>query len=117
MNAQQHRYTESEIIDEWMLFFLENLEEVIKKLEVKYKEFQKKGPYLNQRQKNILEFIKKEQPIKIKDLANRFTEESRNTIKKDLQYFLQEGLLSKMGKGRGTFYISTTDEEESTDNQ
>lgn len=112
MDAQQHRNTESEIIDKWMIFFLERLEEVIKKLETTYKEFREKGPYLNQRQKNILEFIRKNQPIKIKDLSDRFTDESRNTIKKDLQYFQAERLISKIGKGRGTFYILRTDEEE-----
>ena len=112
MDAQQHRDTESEIIDKWMIFFLESLEEVIKKLETNYKKLREKGPYLNQRQKNILEFIRKNQPIKIKDLSNRFTDESRNTIKKDLQYFQAERLISKIGKGRGTFYILRTGEEE-----
>ena len=112
MNAQQHRNTDEEIIDKWMIFFLENLEEAIRKLEVKYKEFRQKGPYLNQRQKNILEFIRKNQPTKVKDISNRFAGESRNTIKKDLQYFQIEGLISKVGKGRGTFYILRADEEE-----
>lgn len=112
MDAQQHRYSEKEIIDKWMLFFLESLEEVIKKLEIKYKQYRKRGPYLNQRQKDILEFIKENQPTKVKDVSERFEEESRNTIKKDLQYFLNEGLVERLGQGRGTIYIMKTDEEE-----
>lgn len=112
MDAQQYRNTEEEIIDKWMLFFLESLEEAIKKLEIKYRAYQQKGPYLNERQKNILEFIRKNQPIKVKDVSNQFIDESRNTIKKDLQYFQNEGLISRIGKGRGTFYILKQEEEE-----
>lgn len=67
---------------------------------------------MNQRQKNILEFIRKNRPIKVKDVSNQFIDESRNTIKKDLQYFQNESLISRIGKGRGTFYILKREEEE-----
>ena len=105
MDAQQHRNTDKEIIDKWIIFYLECLEEVIRKLEVKYQEYKNRGPYLNSRQKRVIQFIKENQPIKIMDITNRFESESRNTIKKDLQYFMKEGLIEKIGEGRGTIYV------------
>ena len=105
MEAQQNRNTDKEIIDKWIIFFLECLEEVIRKLEVKYQEYKNRGPYLNSRQKRVIQFIKENQPIKIMDITNRFESESRNTIKKDLQYFMKEGLIEKIGEGRGTIYV------------
>lgn len=112
MDTQQYRNTEREIIDKWMLFFLKGLEGLIKKLEAKYKEYRQKGTYLNSRQKQVLEFIRKNQPVKVRDISDRLPGESRNTLKKDLQYFQREGLLTKVGKGRGTFYILKVEEEE-----
>lgn len=49
MDAQKQRYSENEIIDKWMLFFLESLEILIKNLEEKYSRYKSKGPYLNKR--------------------------------------------------------------------
>ena len=46
-------------------------------------QFKEKGPYLNQRQKMILDFIKENEPIKIGDLATHFKQQSKNTLKKD----------------------------------
>lgn len=105
MNAQKHRYSEKEIIDDWMIFFLDNIEVLIKKLEVKYHQFKEKGPYLNQRQKTIVDFIKENEPIKIGDLASEFEKESKNTLKKDLQYLTQEGIIEKLGEKKGTIYV------------
>lgn len=112
MDAQKNRKSDEEIIDNWMIFFLESLEEIIKKLEQKYKQYQGKGPYLNKRQRDILEFMRNNQPIKILDISEQYKEESRNTIKKDLQYFVKEGVIEKIGKGRGTIYIVKSEEEE-----
>ncbi|MCH2081010.1 MAG: Fic family protein [Saprospiraceae bacterium] len=105
MNAQQHRYGAKEIIDDWMIFFLENIEVLIEKLEVKYQQFKEKGPYLNQRQKMILGFIKENEPIKISDLATHFKQQSKNTLKKDMQYLTREGVIEKLGETKGTIYV------------
>ena len=105
MNAQQHRQTEKEVINGWVIFFLESLETLIKKLEQKYDHFKRKGPFLNDRQKRIIAFIKGNEPVKIGEVAAYLQDESRNTIKKDMQYLLQEGVIEKIGEGRGTTYV------------
>ena len=111
MDGQRKRNTEEEIIDKWMIYFLESLESLIKKLELKYQQYKEKGPYLNTRQKKILEHIKLNEPVKTGDLAIYLSEESRNTIKKDLLYLRQEGVIEKIGKGKGTIYVIKTSEK------
>ena len=44
MDAQQHRNEESEIIDKWMIYFLESIEEAIKKKQL----FMAKQPSIEQ---------------------------------------------------------------------
>jgi len=105
MDAQQHRGTEKEVINEWMLFFLGSLEILISKLEEKYTKYKLKGPYLNSRQKGIIEFVQENEQTKIGDIDDYLKSESRNTIKKDMQYLLREGLIDKIGKGKGTMYL------------
>lgn len=112
MDAQQHRYTEKEIIDKWMLFFLSSLEILIQKLDIKYQQYKAKGPYLNTRQKQVLDFIKNKQPIKLNDLITHLPDESKNTLRKDLQYLHQEGAVEKLGQGKGTIYILKSPGEE-----
>lgn len=105
MNAQQYRYSDKEIIDQWMIFFLESLEALVLKLERKYMHYKSKGPYLNERQRQVFAYIKANEPIKIGDIAGFMSGVSKNTIKKDVQYLLQEGAIQKIGKGRGTVYV------------
>ena len=105
MAAQQHRYSEKEVIGQWMIFFLESLEAMVRKLEQKYTHYKNKSPYLNERQKQVLSYIKASEPVKIGDIASFMSGVSKNTIKKDVQYLLQEGTIEKAGKGRGTVYV------------
>jgi Fic family protein len=72
MDGQKDRYSDAELINNWMLFFLSSLETLIQRLEQKYDVFKSKGGYLNERQKEIKDFIEKEQPIKLADLTNSF---------------------------------------------
>lgn len=58
MEGQKNRYSEIEKIDMWVIFFLESIEILIKKLQVKHEQYSKIGGYLNPRQKEILECIK-----------------------------------------------------------
>jgi len=105
MEAQRKRYSEEEKINKWQIFFLNSLEILIKRLEEKYNTYSEKGGYLNSRQKQIKEFILKNEPVKISDIKNNLNEYSINTIKKDLQYLQEENIIEKIGKNRGTIYI------------
>ncbi len=114
MDAQQHRYSEKEIIDKWMIFFLESLEVLIQKLEEKYSRYKSKGPYLNERQRVVMDFIKKNEPVKTSDVAEFMKQESIHTIKKDMLYLHREGVIEKVGKGKATIYLvkeSSSEEE------
>ncbi|MBW7868934.1 MAG: Fic family protein [Brumimicrobium sp.] len=105
MTGQKDRGTENERIDKWLLFFLESLKTLTQKLEQKYDVFKSKGGYLNDRQKQIKDFITNNQPIKVSDLAKQFPEIRLSTLKKDLQYLRDEQVLTMIGKGKGTIYI------------
>lgn len=104
-SAQRHRHTSKEVIEEWMLFFLNGLLDIIQRLEKKYQHYQQKGGYLNERQKKVLSCIQAQEPTKVSDLSQTLTTVSINTIKKDLQYLVTEQFVEKLGKGRGTIYV------------
>ncbi len=105
MSGQKNRYNNKEKIHEWLLFFLDNLVELINKLEAKFKIYQTKGGYLNERQKKILNAIKKLQPVGLSDVADCFPKLSRNTLKKDISYLLHQLMLEQIGRGRATMYV------------
>ena len=56
------------------------------------------------RQKQVLAYIDKHKTIQIKDLEKDLSDYSRNTLKKDLQYLVQEGFILTTGSGRGVRY-------------
>jgi Fic family protein len=105
MTAQRKRITQEDIIDKWLLFFLESLKTLTEKLDKKYNVFKQKGGYLNERQKAIKEFIVEQKAIKVRDLSVAFPDISPNTLKKDLQYLRNEQIVSTVGQGKGTVYI------------
>lgn len=104
MAGQQARGTEKEIIGEWMLFFLECLEEIIQKLSEKYERFLATKGYLNERQRHLLEFIRERGIIQLADAASVFEEVSDRTLKRDLKLLESEALVERTGKGRSTAY-------------
>ena len=104
MEGQKNRYKETERIDKWVLFFLDSLSELILKLEQKLKEYKNLGGYMNERQKEILNYIQTNQPIKLGDVTKDFPQYSAATIKKDLQYLTNEFEIEKLGNNRGTVY-------------
>jgi Fic family protein len=104
MSAQQNRYSKKEIIDNWTIFFLSAIELLIVRFEKKYAIFKETGGYMNERQKKIVEFISKKQPVKISDIQTKFDKLSINTIKKDLLYLTENGLINKTGKFKATVY-------------
>lgn len=103
--GQKNRNTKKERIDNWIVFFLSSIESLITKLEQKYDVLKSKGGYLNDRQKLIKDFIEKNQPLKLGDLAKKMTDISINTLKKDLQYLKKEQIIDSIGKNKGTIYI------------
>lgn len=104
MDGQKNRYSDSERINAWVLFFLDSISTLIQRLEQKYDVFKTKGGYLNDRQKRIKEFIEKNQPIKLNDLVQAMSDITIYTLKKDLQYMKTEQIIASIGKNRGTIY-------------
>lgn len=109
MEGQKDRYKDTERIEKWVLFFLDCLIELIQKLEQKLKEYRSVGAYLNERQKQVLNFIGENQPVKIGDIVQNMTAYNLETIRKDLQYLVREMEIEKLGNKRGTVYIIRKD--------
>ena len=104
MDGQKDRYTERERIDKWTLFFLECLISLTQRLELKYETYSKLKVSLNERQQKILAFVQDRQTVQIKEIDKALKNYSRNTIKKDLAYLVNEGILLRTGAGRGVRY-------------
>jgi Fic family protein len=105
MTAQRKRITQEDIIDKWLLFFLESLKTQTEKLDKKYNVYKQKGGYLKKKKKKIKEFITEQRTVKISDLSVAFPDISPNTLKKDLQYLRDEHIVITVGQGKGTVYI------------
>jgi len=104
MAGQKDRYKDSERIDSWVLYFMQCLIILTEKLEVKYDTYSRLKTALNKRQQQVLEFIEGNEPAQVGDIERALKEYSRNTLKKDLVYLVQEGLLLKTGDRKGTRY-------------
>lgn len=104
METQKHRGTDDEILDKWVAFFLDCLIILTEKLKVKYETYNNLKSSTNDRQKKVLAYIDKNKTIQIKDLNEDLSQYSRNTLKKDLQYLVKEGLILTTGSGRGVKY-------------
>ena len=110
MEGQKNRNKKNENISKWVPFFLDKLYILTQKLDAKYDTFKSKGGYLNERQKKIKKFVKKNQPLKFVDISKKFENININTIKKDLQYMKRESLIKSIGKGKGTIYVTEKQE-------
>ncbi|MFT4681499.1 MAG: Fic family protein [Flavobacteriales bacterium] len=104
MEGQKDRYSEAERIDRWILFFLECLVTLIERLKVKYEMYSTFEKQLNERQRKVMRFIEKQRTVQIAQVDEAFGEYARNTLKKDLAYLVNEGLLLKTGERKGTRY-------------
>jgi Fic family protein len=104
MEGQKKRGKENERIDRWILFFLECLILLIQRLEAKYETYSKLKTELNKRQQAVLDFLKERKTAQVGEIWSQLKVYSRNTLKKDLVYLVQEGLLLKTGEGRGVRY-------------
>lgn len=104
MDGQKNRYKKEERIDMWILFFLESLIVLTKRLEAKYETYSRLKLSLNERQQQIVAYVKEKETVQIKEIESTLENYSRNTIKKDLAYLVNEGILLKTGAGRGVRY-------------
>jgi len=104
METQKHRGTEDEILDKWVIFFLNCIINLTDKLKVKYDTYNNLKLNTNDRQKEVLAYVEIHKTIQIKSLENGLSQYSRNTLKKDIQYLVKEGLLLTTGAGRGVRY-------------
>lgn len=104
IETQKLRGTEDEMLDKWVLFFLNCLYSMTEKLKVKYETYNNLKVGTNNRQKEVVAYIDQHKTIQIKDLETSLSPYSRNTLKKDLQYLVKEGLILTTGSGRGVRY-------------
>lgn len=104
MKGQKNRYKENERIDLWILFFLESLIILTQRLDAKYETYNKLKLVLNDRQQQIIELIKERKTIRVSDVEQAMPNQSRNTLKKDLSFLVNEGLILKTGERKGTQY-------------
>jgi len=102
--GQINRYSYEERVDKWILFFVRTLSMLSSELEHKHNTLKSKKSYVNSRQKKIIAFIKKNQPIKLADLHEAMLDISINTLKKDLIYLKSKELINAKGKNRGATY-------------
>lgn len=104
MDGQKNRNTENEKIEKWIFFFLECMCILIQRLEAKYFIYSQLEKGLNQRQQEVLHYIKEKKTAQIKEIESALNTYSRNTLKKDLVLLVNEGLLIKTGNGRSVRY-------------
>ena len=107
MEGQKNRYQATESMEKWILFFLESLVELTNRLKVKHESFKKLELLLNKRQQQVVAYLKEKKVAKIKDIHEGLINYSRNTLKKDLAFLVNEGVIIRTGSGRGTEYHTT----------
>ncbi len=105
-SGQKERFHNQEIISEWTLFFLNTLQQSVGFLKDNFEEETvEDNIYLNERQKDVVQYVKSHQPVKISDISRAMPECSKNTLKKDLQFLQEESLIKKLGERKGTVYV------------
>ena len=104
MEGQKNRYKKNERIDSWVVFFLDCIIELTRRLDVKYETYSKLKTSLNERQQRVLKYIKEHKTMQVGELETQLKAYSRNTLKKDLAFLVKEGLILRTGEGRGVRY-------------
>jgi Fic family protein len=105
MNGQQKRGQEDETIEHWVLFFLNCLIDLTKRLTEKRNEYLSLKDYLNERQKQLFSLVKENKSVQLADLVNLMPLISRPTLKRDLSILVEKRLIVLVGKGRGVRYF------------
>ncbi len=103
--GQGLRGTEAENVNEWILYFLDCMEQMTITLQHKYNLLKSRGNYMNTRQLKVMQYIKRKGQVKINDLAAAFKTVSTATLKKDVQLLVQKMKIEQTGKLKGTIYM------------
>jgi Fic family protein len=106
MECQRNRSTDDEKIGSWIDFFLDCMIQLSVKLENKLERIVHNDIYLNTRQKRIIDLLNLKGKMRSGDLAREIESASLPTIKKDLNFLVNEGLILKFGVGKATTYQS-----------
>lgn len=104
MDGQQNRYKDTERINAWVLYFMQSMIILTKRLDTKYATYSKLKTALNKRQQLVLDFVRNNEPVQVGNIEKALGEYSRNTLKKDLAYLVREKLLLKTGDRKGSRY-------------
>ncbi len=130
MMDQKKRNSKNEKMQHWILFFLNCLKILTKRLDINYKKLKENKlkkinsnfyidklefgnlesrykPLINDRQKKIISFMKRKKTAQINMIEKGLKSYSKNTLKKDLNYLVKNYLLTRLGSGRGVYYILT----------
>ena len=108
MHAQQQREQtgNSEIIDKWLVFFLDCLLTLTQKLTEKRQAYFSVKDYLNERQKQVLAVLVKNTPAQLSDVSQYLPQIPRATLKRDLSLLVERRLITQVGSGRGVRYFA-----------
>lgn len=108
MLAQRYRGKEEEEISRWMFFMLNTLYKLTGELDKDESTILKEPQalYLNRRMRNVLEFVRQEGELSVKEIDALLPTVSRSTVKNDLGKLKEAGYLERHGKGRGTVYVA-----------
>lgn len=108
MLAQRYRGKEEEEISRWMFFMLKTLHRLTGNLDKDETTILEdpQALYLTRRMRNVLDFVRKEQELSVKEIDVLLPSVSRSTVKNDLARLTEAGYLQRHGKGRGTVYVA-----------
>ena len=108
MHAQQQREEtkNSEIIDKWLVFFLDCLSTLTQRLTEKREAYFTVKDYLNERQKQVLAVLVKNSPAQFSDMSQYLPQVPRATLKRDLSILVERRLITRVGNGRGVRYFA-----------
>ncbi len=114
MDGQQQRgqTEEPEVIDKWLVFFLDCLLTLTQRLDEKRQSFLNTKDYLNDRQKQVLAVFIKNSPAQLSNIIEHLPHIPRATLKRDLSILVERRLLTQVGNGRGVRYFVVFKQEE-----
>jgi Fic family protein len=103
-NTIENKKSSNEQLNDWILFFLDTVCEMIENLGF-LPEYKKNIQQpLELRQAHIFNFIVTNQPVRIKTVENHFSEYSNSVIRKEIHFLLKEGRIEKQyADGRGVY--------------
>ena len=108
MECQRHRYCPEENISKWIVFFLDAIEDTIFKLQTKLNANDTLSPNknLSRNQRQILNLIQASQGLKFAEIHEKLSEIPVQTIKSALAVLVDQNLIQRNGRGRGTWYTA-----------